>query len=89
MNCSPEDDKWILLLFRFGMSRAEQMPLRMQVLDETQIPEAVDFGSADIDVGGLGNFQHPTPCSRASAAAHPGQPLVDVSYVSFHCHHHT
>ena len=87
MNCSPEEDKWILLLFRFGMSRAEQMPLRTQVLDETHFPEAADFGSAAIDVGGPGSFQCPTPCSRASAAAHPDRPLVDVSYVSYRCHH--
>ena len=66
------------------VEEAQQMPFRMQVLDETHFPEAADFGSAAIDVGGPGNFQHPTPCSRASAAAHPGQPLADVSY---RCHH--
>ena len=89
MNFSPEDDKWILLLFRFGMSRAEQMPLRMQILDETHFPEAAGFEAAAIDVGGLGNFQYPTPRSRASAAARPRQPLADIRYVSYHCHHHT
>ena len=65
------------------------MPFRMRVLDETHFPEAADFGSAAIDVGGPGNFQHPTLCSRASAAAHPGQPLADIRYVSYHYHHHT
>ena len=65
------------------VERTQQVPFRMQVLDETHFPEADDFEPAAIDVGSLGNFQHPTPCSRFSAAAHPGRPLADIRYVSY------